>query len=132
MEALQEKFAAAFEAVADIIASAPERHEIYFTLPLLDKIGVGESATAIVKNVRTQRGFGLTVHFGSGVIVGMRRLQYDVKKQPDAPGNRAFVEELRRRVAVEAADLGAVTGGPVSFRADRKRKLRREIAARCY
>jgi len=127
---LEEKFAATFGVVANAINAAPERHEIYFTLPLIDKIGVGESATAIVKCVRTQRGFGLTIHFGSGVIVGMRSLQYDTKKSPDSHGNIAFIEEMKRRLSVEGASLGAITNGPVSFRADHSRHLKSAIAAR--
>jgi len=129
---LEEKFRDRFESVANIIDSASEPHSLYFVTPLLEKIGVGESATCILKNPHG-RGFGLTVHFGSGVIVGMRSLQYDTKKSPDSHGNRAFIEELKRRLSVEGASLGTITNGvPLAFNGSNKRYLKREIAARCY
>lgn len=104
MAALEELFRDRFDVVADIIDNAPEPHSLYFVSPLIDKIGVGESATVIIKNPRG-RGFGLTVFFDDQRIVGMRHLKFNAKKPPDAPGNRAFIEELTRRLQARGASL---------------------------
>lgn len=130
---LEELFRDRFEVVADIIDAAPEQHEIYFTLPLIDKIGVGQSATAILKKVRSQRGFGLTVFFDDLRLVGMRNLTFDATKSPDAPGNRAFIEELKRRLDCEGLSLEEIVGhAGAGWKLKHRQKFQSALERRAY
>lgn len=133
-ESLEARWRQSFEPVATLIDDDPE-HVIYFIEPLEDRIGVGMTCVGIVKHLPTGKGWGLTIRWDIGRIDGMRHRLFDASQPIDAPGNREFVAEMKRRLLLHggaAREQVANRLGIGGYHPRHHTRMQRELARAAY
>jgi hypothetical protein len=127
------RFEADFSTIVRRVHDAGD-HEIILVNDFQDRIGIGATGTVIFRRISNARGFGAIWRAERRTLSGLGARNFDANWPDDDPVNRAFLDELERRLSVRGDNFAAVESRvSASWKATGKwRSMALERAKRCY